>query len=94
MGKTINRKINPMAMAGNGLSVDELIRKFPNSQVGQEARQTLGRRAFETAMNLSSDAEKIKALEAMLISPIYAGTPVHETVQHELARLHGARKSR
>jgi hypothetical protein len=74
--------------------VDDLVQKYPNSKAGQEARQTLGQRAYETAMNLSSRDEKIKALESMMISPIYAGTPVHETVQNELARLHGFTKAK
>ena len=72
--------------------LDELVQTYPNSQVGREARQILGRRAYDTAMNLKDKEAKIKALEAMLISPIYAGTPVHSTVQSTLARLHGSQK--
>lgn len=71
--------------------LDELVAKYPNSQIGREARQMMGERAYEDAMSHKQNQDKIKALEAILINPVYAGTPIHEAVQLTLARLHGAK---
>jgi hypothetical protein len=73
--------------------ITECARDFQNTQAGQLARNELARSEFDRAMAHKDKNERIKALEAMLTDPQFAGTDAAVFAQRELAKLSGAKNN-
>lgn len=73
--------------------ITECARDFQNTQAGQLARNELARAEFDRAMAHKDKNERVKALEAMLTDPQFAGTDASVFAQRELAKLSGAKNN-
>lgn len=70
---------------------DELIAKYPNTTAGMKARNEVCKADMDKAMKIKKKADKVKALEALVKNPKYAGTECAMKAQEEWNKLGGGK---
>lgn len=71
--------------------VTEAAREYPQTPAGQMARNELARAEYDRAYTFKDPEQRRKALEAIVISPLFTGTEAHMKAQADLAVMDGAK---